>query len=421
MSTIAIIGTGISGMSAGYFLRKKFDITFYEKEEYAGGHTNTLTINEDGQDIFIDSAFMVYNEPTYPLLTRLFKELNVKTKPTSMSFSVQHVPSNLEYCGTGLQGLFAQRRNIFNPSYVRMLLEINRFRKEALEVLDHPTGAFWTLSQYIRHKGYSEDFLQKFLIPMSSAVWSTPADTMLDFPIQSLVRFFNNHRFLNLEGQLEWRTCEGGSRQYRDKMIGAFGNRIWTKRAAIKVKREHDKVAITDSRGETIIYDKVIIACHADEALSLLADPTTQETFLLSKFPYLNNKATLHTDDRQMPSLRSVWSSWNNRIEIDSEGRPVTTTIYWMNSLQGVSQKKDYFISINGPAQIDPDKILWEKDYTHPLFTVEGQEAQAHLPSLNKNGVTFFCGAYFRYGFHEDGLMSGLDAARAVAQEEVWP
>jgi len=408
-------------MSAGYFLRKKFDITFYEKEEYAGGHTNTLTINEDGQDIFIDSAFMVYNEPTYPLLTRLFKELNVKTKPTSMSFSVQHVPSNLEYCGTGLQGLFAQRRNIFNPSYVRMLLEINRFRKEALEVLDHPTGAFWTLSQYIRHKGYSEDFLQKFLIPMSSAVWSTPADTMLDFPIQSLVRFFNNHRFLNLEGQLEWRTCEGGSRQYRDKMIGAFGNRIWTKRAAIKVKREHDKVAITDSRGETIIYDKVIIACHADEALSLLADPTTQETFLLSKFPYLNNKATLHTDDRQMPSLRSVWSSWNNRIEIDSEGRPVTTTIYWMNSLQGVSQKKDYFISINGPAQIDPDKILWEKDYTHPLFTVEGQEAQAHLPSLNKNGVTFFCGAYFRYGFHEDGLMSGLDAARAVAQEEVWP
>ncbi len=420
MQTIAIIGTGISGMSAGYFLRDKFDITFYEKEDYAGGHTNTLTIKEGNQDIYIDSAFMVYNEPTYPLLTRLFKELKIETKPTSMSFSVQHLPSGLEYCGTGYNGLFAQRRNIFNPRYVKMLLEIDRFRREADEVLDNPSYVSCTLAQYMRSKGYSEDFLQKFLIPMSSAVWSTPANTMLEFPVQTLVRFFNNHRFLSLDGQLSWRTCVGGSRQYREKIITAFGDRVWTQRAVVKIRREAGKVAVTDSTGQVLIYDKVIVACHADEALGLLIDPTALESSLLSKFPYLSNKTTLHTDARVMPKLKSVWSSWNNRIENGSDGQAKTSTIYWMNSLQGVSKSKSYFISINDPGLIDPARILWEKNYTHPLYTVDGQEAQLRLSELNRNGVTYFCGAYFRYGFHEDGLMSGVEAARAVAGREVW-
>lgn len=408
-------------MGAGYFLRDKFDITFYEKEDHAGGHTNTLTIKEDAQDIYIDSAFMVYNEPTYPLLTRLFKELNIETKPTSMSFSVQHIPSGLEYCGTGVNGLFAQRRNILNPAHIRMLLDIDRFRREAGEVLDDPGFAAWPLAQYIRAKGYSEDFLQKFLVPMSSAVWSTPADTMLGFPAQTLVRFFKNHRFLSLDGQLAWRTCVGGSRNYRDKIVSKFRDRVWTNRPAVKIKREAGKVSVTDSTGKVLIYDKAIIACHANEALDLLADPTGLEASLLSKFPYLVNKAILHTDKNIMPRLKRVWSSWNTRIDNDLGGKPVTSTIYWMNSLQGVSQKKDYFISMNDTGLIDPAKILWEKDYSHPLYTVEGQAAQPRLAELNQNGVTFFCGAYFRHGFHEDGLKAGLDAARAVAGGEVWP
>jgi len=420
MQNIAIIGTGIAGLSAGYFLRDKFNVTFYEKEDYAGGHTNTLIVKEGGQDIYIDSAFMVYNETTYPLLTRLFKELNVETKPASMSFSVQHVPSGLEYCGTGLNGLFAQRRNILNPPYVRMLLEIDRFRKESEEVLDNPLYGSWTLARYIRSKNYSEDFLQKFLIPMSSAVWSTPAETMLDFPAQSLVRFFKNHRFLSLDGQLAWRTCIGGSRHYRDKIIASFGNRVWTNRGVVKLKREAGGVCVMDSTGKTLIYDKVILACHANEALSLLADPTDLETSLLSKFSYVSNRTTLHTDDRVMPKLKAVWSSWNNRIDNDFSGRPVTATIYWMNNLQGVSKNKNYFISLNDSGLVDPRKILWEKVYSHPLYTVESQAAQTKLPKLNENGVTFYSGAYFRYGFHEDGLMSGLDAARAVFRGEVW-
>jgi predicted NAD/FAD-binding protein len=302
-----------------------------------------------------------------------------------------------------------------------MLLEIDRFRKEAEEVLDDPAFMSWSIARYVREKGYSEDFYQKFLVPMSSAVWSTPADTMMDFPVQTLVRFFKNHRFLSLDGQLAWRTCVGGSRQYRDKIMAAFPARVYTHRGAVKIKRIAGKVQVTDEAGKVLIYDKVIIACHADEALKLLEDPTELESSLLSKFPYVFNKTTLHTDERVMPKLKRVWSSWNNRIENDTIGRQVTSTIYWMNSLQGVSKKKDYFISINDPGLVDPAKILWEKDYTHPLYTTEGQKAQFRLPELNKNHVTFFAGAYFRYGFHEDGLMSGLDAVRAVAGGEVWP
>ena len=200
--------------------------------------------------------------------------------------------------------------------------------------------------------------------------------------------------------------------------MAVFGHRVWTKHAAVKIKREAGKASVTDTTGKILAYDKVILACHADEALNLLADPTSQETNLLSKFPYLVNKAILHTDHSVMPKRRSVWSSWNNRIDNDSAP---ATTIYWMNSLQGVSDKKNYFVSINDPGLIDPAKILWEKEYTHPLYTVEGQAAQLRLPELNRNAVTFFAGAYFRYGFHEDGLMSGLDAAKAVYGREVWP
>ncbi len=420
MQTLAIIGTGISGMSAGYFLRDRFDITFYEKESYAGGHTNTLTIDEDGTPVHIDSAFMVYNETTYPLLTRLFKELAVVTKPASMSFSLQHLPTGLEFCGTGLNGLFAQRKNIFNVSYIKMLLEIQRFNKEAVEVLDSREFFSYSLADYIREKGYSENFLQKFLIPMSSAVWSTPADTMLNFPATTLVRFFKNHCFLGLEGQLQWRTCEGGSRVYRDKIMASFEGRVKTLCAAVGVSRQHGKILVADQSGQTKTYDKVLFACHAPEVLSILKDPRELEASLMKKFPYIQNKTTLHTDETVMPCLKSTWSSWNYRIQNDTEGRSVTTTVYWMNSLQGVSKKKNYFVSINDPGIINPKKILWEAEYSHPLFTVDGQAAQCHLPKLNENTNTFFAGAYFRYGFHEDGLMAGLAAARSIAQGEVW-
>ncbi len=402
-------------------MREKFALTLYEKNNYVGGHTNTVTVVEGQQQLHVDTAFMVYNETTYPLLTRLFAELRVKTKPTSMSFSVQHVPSGLEFSGTGYNGLFAQRKNIFKPSYVRMLMEIDRFSKEAVEVLEEKDYLDYSLAEYVSVKGYSPDFVQRFLIPMSSAVWSTPPDTMLSFPVVTLVRFFKNHCFLGLSGHLQWRTCVDGSRQYRDRLLAELRGRIWTQKAAIKVIRSGGKVTVVDAAGGQEEYDKVIVAAHADEALDLLDSPTANEKNLLQKFPYYSNRATLHTDISVMPKTQRAWSSWNYRFAPTADGRPAATTIYYMNSLQGLSKTHDYFISINDPGLIDAKKIIWETAYRHPVYTVLGQYVQKDLPQLNLSGPIYYCGAYFRYGFHEDGLWSALNAARAVSGEHIWP
>lgn len=419
MKKLAIIGTGIAGMGAAYFLKDKYAITFYEKENEPGGHTNTLTVDENGTPVHIDSAFMVYNETTYPLLTRLFKELDVQTKPTSMSFSVQHVPSGLEFCGSGLSGLFAQRWNVLNPFYIRMLLEIQRFQKEAVEVLDEKFTDY-SLARYVSLRGYSRDFVHKFLIPMSSAVWSMPVDHMLRFPAMTLVRFFHNHGFLRLSGQLQWRTCVNGSRQYRDKLLARVNARMLTGRPAVRVVREGGRVIVEDSSGQKETYDKAILACHSDDALNILQAPTALEQDLLRCFAYHDNEAVLHTDEAVMPKTRAAWSSWNYRIQLDDHGQTRTTTIYDMNSLQQVSQSRRYFISINDPGLVDPAKVLWRKVYRHPVYSVASQKSQAELHRLNLGGPVYFCGAYFRYGFHEDGLWAALNAARAIAGETVW-
>lgn len=415
MQSVAIIGTGISAMGAAYFLKDKFDLVFYEKNHYSGGHTHTLTIDEDGRPVYIDSAFMVYNEITYPNLTRLFKELDVKTKNTDMSFSVQHRPTGLEYCGTGLSGLFAQRQNLLSRKHWKLLLEMDRFNKESLEVLDNDRYFSYSLKDYIMEKGYSEDFFQKFLIPISSAVWSTPPDRLLGFPAVTLVRFFKNHGFLGLRGHYQWKTVEEGSQRYKDKIMQHFKDKVFLNTAAVKVKREPQKVIITDSRGVRKTYDKVILASHADDTLKILTDADRQELELLSKFPYQKNRVTLHTDETLMPVTKRAWSAWNYRI-----GKKGPSTIYWMNRLQKVSEKKNYFISVNDDGEIDERKIIWDSEYSHPLFDVQAIKAQADLPRLNENGTTYFCGAYFKYGFHEDGLTSGLNVARAITGENIW-
>lgn len=412
---IAIIGTGISGMGAAYGLKDDYDIVFYEQNNYPGGHTNTLTLDEDGSFVFIDSAFMVYNEITYPNLTRLFSELGVETKNTDMSFSVQHKASGLEYCGTGLNGLFAQRSNIFSIKHWKLLFEMNRFNKESLEVLDNDQYADYTLARYIKEKNYSEDFLYKFLVPISSAVWSTPVDLMLKFPAVTLVRFFKNHGFLGLRGHYQWKTVQEGSQRYRDKILSFFPGKVMLECSAVSVLRKKHYVTVADSLGNQNRYDKVIIAAHADQALDILANPTEKEKSFLSKFPYCNNKVTLHTDETIMPSFKKAWSSWNYRI---GTGAPVT--IYWMNNLQGVSDRKNYFISVNDDGSVDRSKVLWEKEYSHPLFTVEGIRVQNRLEELNKEGPVYFCGAYFKYGFHEDGLTSGLNAVKAITGKQLW-
>lgn len=421
MQTVAIIGTGIAGMGVAAFLQPHFDLTLYEKSDYVGGHTNTVTVDEDGRRVPIDTGFMVFNKVTYPLLCRLFDRLDVPIKKTTMSFSVRHSPSGLEYCGSGLNGLFRQRRNLLNIPFMKMLLNINRFNSEAVEVLADPRYEHWTISDLVEARGYGQDFYHKYLVPMSAAVWSTPPELMAQFPAQTLIRFFHNHGFLGLNTQHQWYTVVGGSETYKQRLIAPYQDRIRLKQNIKAVRRLEQGIAILHADGREERFDKVVFACHADEALALLENPTTDEKRLLSRFRYQRNAILLHSDSRVMPEIRDIWSSWNYRIEVDPEGRMQPSTIYWMNELQGCSQKKNYFVSLNDPELIDRRQVMKSIIYHHPLFDQGAIDAQRELPRLNRNGGgIYFCGSYFRYGFHEDAFGSAVDLAQEILRRDPW-
>lgn len=423
LQKLAIIGTGIAGMGCGWFLHKDYDLTVYEQNDYVGGHTNTVSVDEDGTPVHFDTGFMVFNHVTYPYLTKLFEQLGVATKKTSMSFSVQHVPTGLEYCGSGLSGLFAQRKNMFSPKFIRMLLQISKFNKEANRIVLQNDAAVkglneMTIADFCRLHRLGEDFLHKYLVPMSGAVWSTPPVKMLDFPAETLIRFFYNHGFLGLDTQHQWWTVTGGSKNYRDRIIVPFKEKILVNNAALSVRRENGKAFVKSKDGQERAFDKVIFACHGDEAYRLIENRSADEERLLSCFHYQENKATVHTDDSLMPKAKKAWSSWNYRIA--GKGRDeAPSTIYWMNSLQGVSDKKNYYVSINEAGEADPKKIIREIDYTHPLFDLKAMEAQKELPLLNERGPLYFCGSYFRYGFHEDALMSAVQLCEGILKRQV--
>lgn len=410
---IAIVGTGIAGMGCGHYLKDNAEVFFYEKNDYPGGHTNTITVDENGTPVYIDTGFMVFNHVTYPNLLTLFNELKVPTFKTDMSFSVQYVPDKLEYCGSGLNGLFAQRKNLFSLKHIRMLMQISRFNDESIKILDKYEYDGYTLKRYIKENGFGEDMLWKYLIPMSAAVWSTPMDKMLEFPVKTLVRFFYNHGFLGLNTQHQWYTVTGGSRTYRDIIMAGFKDKIFLNDPVVKVLRKDRKAVITTRSGKQEEYDKVIIASHGDEALAMLDAPTYDEQRLLSNFKYQKNSATLHTDESVMPENKRVWSSWNYRVE-EKKGKMEASCIYWMNSLQKVSEKRNYFVSINDPGNIAQSKIIKTIAYTHPLFDIAAAQAQKELQSLNKTGPVYFCGSYFRYGFHEDALMSAVELCKQL-------
>ncbi|ASS49213.1 MAG: NADP transhydrogenase subunit alpha [Candidatus Fluviicola riflensis] len=414
MEKLAIIGTGIAGMGCGHWLHKKYDITLFEQNDYIGGHTNTVAVNENGTDVFMDTGFMVFNFETYPHLCGLFKEIGAPIKKTDMSFSVQHLPSGLEYCGSGLNGLFAQRRNIFSPRYIKMLMQISRFNKKSVEIMDDPAYANHSLGQYIEEFGFGQDMLWKYLIPMSSAVWSTPMELMLDFPAVTLIRFFKNHGFLGLNTQHQWYTLEGGSDAYKKLLIAPFKDRILTNKGVKGVKQVGEKVQIICLDDSVHLFDKVIFASHGDQTLRMLEEPTSEHRRLLSPFKYQYNKATVHTDESIMPKTKLTWSSWNYRIQ-EINGQLVPSTIYWMNSLQGVSEKQNYFVSINAQeGSVDPKKIIQEINYEHPLFDLPAIQAQAELKTLNETGPIYFCGSYFKYGFHEDAYASAVILCKKI-------
>jgi predicted NAD/FAD-binding protein len=422
----AIIGTGIGGLGCAHFLHRDCDVTLFEQNLYAGGHTNTVTATEPGtgRAVPIDTGFMVFNKVTYPLLTRLFTGLQVPIKPTSMSFSVRHADTGLEFGGTSLNHIFAQRRNLFRPRFYRMLAAVNRFNSEAVAALGDPSVRDVTLGDYVRQRGYGEDFLHLYLTPMSSAVWSTPPDLMLQFPAVKLLRFFHNHGFLGLHTQHPWWTVDGGAREYVRRLTAPWREHIRLDTSVRRIERTPHGAMVLTAAGARHRFDRVILACHGDQALQLLDRPTPAEARILGEFHYQPNVATLHTDTAVMPRTRLAWSSWNYEISRDRSGRKSTATHYWMNSLQGVSDRENYFVSIGRPETINPQLVLRTINYRHPLFSLGAQRSQQALPGLNAAAAgtteTYFAGSYCRHGFHEDAFMSAVDLTGQLLGRDPW-
>ena len=441
MQTLAIIGSGISGLGAAWFLHREFDVTIFEAADYIGGHTCTVTVDEAGRAVPIDTGFMVFNHATYPHLTRLFRTLDVPTKPTGMSFGVQHRSRGLEYSGSGLNHLFAQRRNLLRPSFYRLLRQINRFNREAPAALDDPAVRAMNLDDYVRRGRYGDDFAQLYLLPMCSAVWSTPPEKMRRFPAATLLRFLHTHGLLGLDTQHQWWTVEGGAQRYVERLTAPFRDRIRLRTPVRGVRRLlGGGVEVSTETGVTH-FDKVILACHPPTTLALLGDgATADEHRLLAPFQYQPNITTLHTDESVMPRTRRAWSAWNYRLDasagpsslseptgtaeaLGSGGRRVSTH-YWMNRLQGVSTRMNYFVSIEGTHLVESARILRTLAYEHPLFDLAAAQAQPDLAGLNAAArgrtETYFAGAWQRYGFHEDGLLSAVNLATLLLGRDPW-
>lgn len=403
---IAVIGSGISGLSAAWLLSGRHRVTLFEAEGRIGGHSHTV----EALGLPVDMGFIVYNEPTYPNLTALFRHLDVPTKPTSMGFAVSLRAGQLEYSGSGLGGLFAQRRNLFSPRFWAMLRDLEKFYRKAPR--DLPRLGQTSLGDYLDHLGCGPAFRDDHLYPMAAAIWSTPVDDIPQYPAAAFVRFCENHGLLRLVGRPVWRTVDGGSREYVSRLTRSFADRIVTGEPVRQVRRLPGGVEILTDAGARR-FDQVVIAAHADQALAMLADPDADERRLLGAFGYRPNEAVLHGDPAVMPRRRRAWSSWNYSAE-GTPGAPQLSVTYWMNQLQGLPADQPLFVTLNPQHPIDPEKVYCRNLYQHPVFDAAAGAAQAELWSLQGVRRTWFCGAYFGAGFHEDGLQAGLAVAEQL-------
>jgi len=404
---LAIIGTGISGNVLGHHLHKDHDITVFEANDYIGGHTHTHDIALNGRDYKIDTGFIVFNYQTYPHFIELLDSLGVEVQKSNMSFSVKCELTGLEYNGNTLNSLFAQRRNLFKPSFYRMIRDILRFNKECPDLLKSDDETI-SLGDYLSSNGYSEKFINFYIVPMGSAIWSSSYQQMMAFPAQFFIRFFVNHGLLNVTDRPDWYVIKGGSSSYVDKLVAGFKDKIHLKTPVRKVKRFSTHVEISTDDNVAEKFDAVFFACHSDQALAMIDEPDTLENSVLSAFPYQNNEVVLHTDSSVLPKRKLAWAAWNyhrtGRLE-----NPVSLT-YDMNILQGIESDDTFCVTLNNTAAIDESKIIKRLNYAHPLFTQEGLEAQTRHSELNGNNRCFYAGAYWRYGFHEDGVVSALKA-----------
>ena len=413
---IAIIGSGISGLVAARQLHAAHELTIYEAQEYAGGHTNTVSVNFAGEDHAIDTGFIVFNDRTYPNFCRLLQELRVESVPTSMSFSVRADEDNLEYSGSGLAGMFVQKRNLLRPGFYRMIRDILRFNREALDQTDDSEDEP-TVGDFIVQNRYSSQFSKHYLLPMGAAIWSCPTSTFENFPIRFICEFYRNHGLLSLQNRPTWRVIKGGSRNYVRALTRPFLDRILLGTPVRSVVRGPESVAVESSRG-VHHYDEVIFACHSDQALSILGEQASAvEKSVLGAIPYEPNTAVLHTDISLLPRRTSAWASWNYHIPVGTSDHATLT--YNMNILQHIQSRHTFCVTLNEDSAIDQEKVIAKFRYSHPVFTTQRKWAQQRHGELIRNDRLSFCGAYWGNGFHEDGVNSGLAVASAFEETSI--
>jgi len=414
---IAVVGSGISGMAAAWLLSQRHEVTVFERLDRIGGHSNTVDVATETGAIPVDTGFIVYNEATYPNLTALFAHLQVPTAASDMSFSASLDDGALEYSGSDLAGLFAQKRNLVRPRFWSMLADIRRFYRDAPRDIASLDDEDLTLGDYLKMRGYGAAFRDDHLLPMAGAIWSAPAKTMLDYPAAAFIRFHANHGLLQISNRPIWRTVIGGSRTYVRRLTHAhaYAHRIKTGTGAQCIHRASGGVRLLDTQGHMHRFDHVVVAAHADEALGLLADPGPREHALLGAFRYSRNRAVLHSDPTLMPKRRAAWSSWNYIGSRCDESRDIGCTVtYWMNLLQTIVSAQPLLVTLNPSREPDPERTIRSEIYEHPIFDPAAMRAQRQLWSLQGERNTWFCGAYFGSGFHEDGLQAGLAVAETL-------
>ncbi len=418
MSRIAVVGAGISGLATAWLLARRHEVVLYEANDYLGGHTHTVDATADGLTAPVDTGFLVYNERTYPNLVRLFAMLGVETAPSDMSFSVRIGEGALEWSGTSLSGVFAQRSNLVNPRFLRMLADLLRFNREALRLAGSGQAVTGTLGEFLDARGFGKEVRELYLIPMAACIWSTPATQINRFPMQTFLHFCANHGLLAVSNRPQWRTVKGGAREYVNRLAAALPD-VRLSMPVHQVRRFEDRVELATSAG-TERFDQVVLATHTDQSLALLEQPTLEERAVLKAIPYQANRGVLHTDERLLPRRPRAWASWNfhaPRPELSEE--PVSLT-YLLNRLQPLPFASPVMLTMNPIDKPREERVLASFEYHHPVFLEGSDEAKRRVASLQGRGRTWFCGAWTRYGFHEDGLLSALNVVRQMGVPIPW-
>ncbi len=414
---IAIIGSGISGLGAAYLLNEAgHDITVYEKNHYIGGHSRTMEVAMGGKNIPVDTGFIVFNYRNYPELTSMFKHLSVAVEKSDMSFGASIKNGWFEYGTQKPSAIFTQKRNIFRPQFWKMMRDIFKFNANAKKYIDSNI----TLGECLAELKLGDWFKNYYLLAMGGAIWSTPTNGMLDFPVRSFIRFFDNHGLITINDQPQWYTVTGGSREYVKKLTASFKDKILLNCGAQKVIRENNKVKVIDSKGNEGEFDQVVFACHSDQAMKILQNPTQEEKAIIGAVKYQPNKAILHCDESFMPKRKGAWASWVYLSDVEKDDRPQVSLSYWMNRLQNITSHKPIIVTLNPSRMPEKSTIFDEHIFEHPVFDEAAISAQERIDSIQGLNNTWYCGAYLKYGFHEDGFASGVKVAEKIGAKIPW-